>query len=136
LSSVTLAILASMTQPGGDTPRGRLGRLGEDLAVTFLQRAGYHVLDRNWRCSRGEIDVVARDASTLVFVEVKTRTGLAYGHPLESVTVSKLTRLRMLAALWRQAHPAHSGPMRIDAIGVLVPRNAPYAIEHVRGVLS
>lgn len=125
-----------MTQPGGDTPRGRLGRLGEDLAVRYLQRSGYEVLERNWRCARGEIDVVVRDASTLIFVEVKTRTGVAFGHPLEALTERKVARLRSLASLWRQAHPAQRGAMRIDAIGVLVPHNAPYSIEHVRGVFS
>lgn len=125
-----------MTQPGGDTPRGRLGRLGEDLAVRFLQRAGCEILGRNWRCARGEIDVVVRDGSTLVFVEVKTRTGLAFGHPLEALTERKVARLRSLAGLWRQAHPTVHGDVRIDAIGVVVPRNAPYTIEHVRGVFS
>jgi putative endonuclease len=125
-----------MTQPGGDTPRGRLGRLGEDLAVRFLQRAGYRVLERNWRCARGEIDVVVRDSFTIVFVEVKTRTGIAFGHPLEALTEGKMARLRSLAVLWRQANPTQRGDMRIDAIGVLVPRNAPYSIEHIRGVFS
>ena len=125
-----------MTQPGGDTPRGRLGRAGEDLATAFLRRAGYEVIERNWRCARGEIDVVARIDNTLVFVEVKTRSGLGFGHPLESLTVGKLARLRVLASLWRQSHPAQRGGLRIDAIGVLLPRNAPYSIEHVQGVFS
>jgi putative endonuclease len=80
--------------------------------------------------------VVVRDGSTLVFVEVKTRTGLAFGHPLEALTERKVARLRSLAGLWRQAHPTVHGDMRIDAIGVVVPRNAPYTIEHVRGVFS
>ena len=125
-----------MTQPGGDTPRGRLGRAGEDLAAAFLRRAGYEVLERNWRCTRGEIDVMAKVDTTLVFVEVKTRTGMGYGHPLESLTESKLARLRLLAGLWRQAHPSQRGDMRIDAIGVLLPRNAPYTIEHVQGIFA
>lgn len=125
-----------MAQAGGDTARGRLGRRGEDLAAGHLNAQGYRVIERNWRCARGEIDIVATDGTHLVFVEVKTRSSCDYGHPLESITLVKLARLRALAMAWCQAHPERVAPVRIDAIGVLVPRGAPYEIEHLAGVFS
>ena len=114
-----------MTQPGGKTHRGNLGKRGEDIAVAHLTRGGYRILDRNWRCARGEIDIVAREGGDLVFIEVKTRSSLAYGHPLESITLVKLARLRGLALAWCQAHPSVSGALRIDAVAVLAPENEP-----------
>jgi putative endonuclease len=133
---VSRATLRGMTQAGGDTPRGRLGKRGEDLAVDHLSRQGYQVLERNWRCARGEIDIVAIDGSALVFVEVKTRSSRNFGHPLEAITLVKLARLRSLALAWCHAHPDRSGQLRIDAIGVLAPANAPFQIEHLTGVFS
>ena len=125
-----------MAQAGGDTPRGRLGRRGEDLAVDHLRRQGLSVLERNWRCARGEIDIVATDGTSLVFVEVKTRSSCDYGHPLEAITLVKLARLRALALSWCQSHPERRGALRIDAIGVLAPSGAPFQIEHIAGVFS
>jgi putative endonuclease len=82
--------------------RGALGVRGEDAAVAWYRRAGYEVLDRNWRCSDGELDVVAHsgDRTTLVFCEVKTRSSDAYGSGFEAVTPAKQRRLRRLATLW------------------------------------
>jgi putative endonuclease len=109
-----------------------LGRTGEQLAVDHLIDRGFEILDRNWRCPEGEIDIVARQAETTVIVEVKTRAGLGYGHPLDSITPRKLARLRRLAAQWCAAH----GPvrhLRIDAIAVLASGDG-ISIEHVRQV--
>ena len=77
-----------------------LGRRGEKLAADHLIASGFEIVDRNWRCSQGEIDIIATKNSELVFVEVKTRSSLAFGHPLEAITVAKLARLRRLAAAW------------------------------------
>ena len=129
-------IVAGMAQAGGNTARGRLGKRGEDLAVEHLRRQGYRVLERNWRCARGEIDIVATDGSSLVFVEVKTRSSCDFGHPLESITLVKLARLRSLALAWSLAHPESRGSLRIDAIGVLAPYGKPFEVEHVMGVFS
>lgn len=123
-----------MTQPGGQTHHGNLGKRGEDIAVAHLVRGGFRILDRNWRCARGEIDIVAREGADLVFVEVKTRSSMAYGHPLESITLTKLARLRGLALAWCQAHPEITGQLRIDAVAVVAPAHAPFRIEHVAGV--
>jgi putative endonuclease len=79
------------------------------------------VVDRNWRCARGEIDIVVRDGDVLAFVEVKTRSGQGAGHPLEAVTARKLGRLRGLVPAWFRAHPGTSAPaIRIDCIAITV----------------
>ncbi|WP_169077494.1 YraN family protein [Microcella alkalica] len=109
-----------------------LGRTGEQLAVDHLIDQGFEIIERNWRCRDGEIDIVAREGRTTVVVEVKTRGGTAYGHPLEAITPVKLARLRRLAGAWCAAH----GPvtaLRIDAIAVVAGR-AGIEIEHVRQV--
>lgn len=113
-----------------------LGRRGEDLAATFLAGLGYTILDRNWRVRGGELDIVAQDADTTVFVEVKTRAGVGYGHPFEAITSLKLARLRRLAMAWCAAHPAdrRRGPVRIDAVSVISPRDAEPRIEHLKRI--
>lgn len=116
--------------------KDELGARGERIAERALVGGGYEVLDRNWRCPQGEIDLVLRDGDTLVVAEVKTRTGVAFGHPFEAITPAKLARLRRLAAAWRHAHPEYAGlrRVRIDAVAVLAPRDAPATIEHLSGV--
>ena len=82
-----------------------LGRFGEDTAAAHLERAGLSLVARNWRCREGEIDIVALDGELLVFCEVKTRSGLGFGSPAESVSLTKQRRLRVLAARWLGANP-------------------------------
>ncbi|MBF4589457.1 YraN family protein [Curtobacterium sp. VKM Ac-1395] len=111
-----------------------LGARGEAIAADWLERHGYVIVDRNWRCARGELDIVARCADDLVFVEVKTRAGASTGHPLEAVTPQKLTRLRRLVPAWFAAHPDHSARgIRIDAIAVHVMGDRS-VVEHVEAV--
>jgi len=111
-----------------------LGRRGEQLAASYLEGRGYTLIDRNWRCPQGEIDIVARDAGELVFVEVKTRSSVAFGHPLEAITAVKLARLRRLAAAWCDAHPGPHDSVRIDGLAVIAPRGGPVEIEHLKRV--
>ena len=111
-----------------------LGRRGEELAAHCLVNAGMSIVDRNWRCSQGEIDIVARDGAELVFVEVKTRSSLAFGHPLEAITVTKLARLRRLAAAWCDVHPDPYSAIRIDALAVIAPFRGRPEIEHLARV--
>lgn len=108
-----------------------LGARGEDLAAAALTAAGLLVIDRNWRCSQGEIDIVAMDGNETVFVEVKTRSSLLFGHPLESITAQKLARLRRLAAAWCEANPGNHDRIRIDAIAVIAPAGAKPTVEHL-----
>jgi putative endonuclease len=111
-----------------------LGRRGEDLAAAFLTEAGYLVVDRNWRCSQGEIDIVASDGAETVFVEVKTRSSVAFGHPFEAITARKLARLRRLAAAWCAENPGDHRNIRIDAISVIAPSGGPPQIDHLARV--
>lgn len=114
--------------------RGAVGAYGERVAVQHLLGLGYEVLDRNWRCRFGELDVVARDGTALVAVEVKTRRSLVCGHPLESLTPVKVRRLRQLMAHWLAEHDEHAREVRLDAVAVLRPPTGPARVEHVRGV--
>lgn len=111
-----------------------LGRLGEDAAVAHLTGLGMQVVTRNWRCRHGEIDIVARDGPTLVFCEVKTRSGLGYGSPLAAITTAKQARLRRLASLFLADTGGHRGPVRIDAVGILWQPHTPPMVVHLRGV--
>ena len=115
-------------------PKDVLGRQGEQLAAEYLQRAGYRILDRNWRCADGEIDIVAAERRTLVICEVKTRSGTRYGTPLEAITRQKRNRLRRLAVRWVIAHGLLFDEVRVDVIGVLRDAAGELALEHVRGV--
>jgi len=110
-----------------------LGRHGEDLAAEYLQQSGLRVLDRNWRCADGEIDIVAVDRRVLVVCEVKTRTGDRYGAPLESISHSKLRRLRRLAIRWVVAHGVLFDEIRVDAVGVLRSPSGEFTVSHARG---
>ncbi|MFF0750295.1 YraN family protein [Streptomyces sp. NPDC004267] len=128
-----------------------LGRYGEELAVRTLTATGLHVLARNWRCGRtGEIDIVARDGDTLVICEVKTRREGAFEHPMAAVTPRKAERLRRLAACWLDRHGGPSagppggppppagthdgGGVRIDLVGVVLPRRGAPVVTHAQGV--
>lgn len=111
-----------------------LGKRGEHIAERYLRDAGLVILDRNWRCSQGEIDLVAMDAGETVFVEVKTRSGVGFGHPFEAITALKLARLRRLAAAWCDAHPGRGERIRIDAIAVVAPRHGVVVVEHLERV--
>lgn len=114
--------------------RSTLGAYGEALAARHLAAQGMVLLDRNWRCELGEIDLVLRDGRILVVCEVKTRSSLAFGTPLEAVTERKAARLRRLAARWLADHEVHPDEVRIDLVGVLVPPSGPVEVDHVRGV--
>ncbi|EGX60251.1 hypothetical protein SZN_08576 [Streptomyces zinciresistens K42] len=122
--------------PGRGSARGALGRYGETLAARRLAEAGLAVLERNWRCGRtGEIDIVARDGDVLVVCEVKTRRAGPYEHPMAALTAVKAARLRGLAESWLHAHGgAPPGGVRIDLVGVVLPRRGAPVVEHVRGV--
>ncbi len=106
--------------------RRRLGQVGERLAALHYAQAGFEVVDTNWRCRYGELDLVARKDSLVVFVEVKNRSSVAYGHPLEAVTPLKQRRLRRLAALWFEDHRRHEElthlQARFDVVAVLAGR--------------
>lgn len=113
-----------------------LGSHGENLAVAYLEEQGLHIVERNWRCSHGEIDVVAydEDEELLVFVEVKTKSGPGFGAPLEAITYAKARKLYQLAHLWRRERRAYE-PFRVDGIGVQLGGGEP-SITHVKAIES
>ena len=118
--------------------RNEIGAMGEALAVLELEKQGLEILDRNWSCRWGELDVVALDRSggrrTAVFCEVKCRTGRNFGHPLESITRAKVRRLRQLASEWLSQHSLQVDNVRLDAIGVLLQRDHQPVLVHVTGI--
>jgi putative endonuclease len=122
----------------GQPRRQQIGTRGEDLAVAELQRQGMQIVARNWRCRLGEIDVVALETSpagrTLVFCEVKCRTGIGFGAPLESITHAKLRRLRQLTAQWLATEQVRADAIRIDAIGVVLRSGSAPQLTHVQGI--
>ena len=114
--------------------RSELGNWGEDLAARYLESRGLCILDRQWRCRQGEIDIVAREGETLVVCEVKTRSTEQFGSPLAAVTPVKVRRLRRLAAAWLEAHEGHAALVRLDVVGILAAHGSRPLIEHLRGV--
>jgi putative endonuclease len=111
-----------------------LGRHGEQLAAEYLERSGMRILDRNWRCAEGELDIVAAQRQVLVVCEVKTRSSDRFGTPLEAITRQKQRRLRRLAICWVVAHGVLFDEIRIDAVGVLRASSGEFTVTHVAGV--
>ena len=112
-----------------------LGAYGERVAARHLVGLGLVVLDRNWRCPAGEIDLMLRDGDVLVVCEVKTRSSDACGSPHEAVTPAKLDRLKRLGLLWAEAHDVRPAETRIDLVAVRPQRRGAATVEHVTGLV-
>jgi putative endonuclease len=122
--------------------RGGLGRYGEEVAAAHLLAAGLTIVARNWRCSDGEVDIVALDGDVLVMCEVKTRRSVGFGTPLDAVTPAKAARLRRLALRWLTDQRVGAGSLsefaryaevRFDVVSVLRPLSGAMSVEHLRG---
>jgi putative endonuclease len=111
-----------------------LGVQGEQLAVNYLNERGYQILARNWRVARGELDIIAADGDTIVAVEVKTRSGVGFGNPLEAITLQKTQRLRRLLLSWVRAEQPRARDIRIDAIGITLRQGERPRIDHLEGI--
>lgn len=123
-----------MARDARSDTRRALGDAGEDAVARWYTEAGYRLLDRNWRCREGELDVVVARGQVLVFCEVKTRRTTAFGSPAEAVTVAKQRRLRTLAMRWLDEHPeARARTMRFDVASVLALRDAAPVIDVIEG---
>ncbi len=114
--------------------RKALGDYGERLAGRELERRGLEVLDRNWRCVQGEIDVVARHGGTLVVCEVKTRTSDRYGAPVEAITARKAARLHRLGLAWARAHGVAYERLRVDVMAVLLAPGTSAVVTYYPGL--
>ena len=112
--------------------RQALGAHGERLAERHLTAQGMVVLDRNWRCAEGEIDLVLRDGADVVFCEVKTRRGTRFGTPAEAIRPDKVRRLRALAARWLSRSAVRPREVRFDVVAVVQDDGGPFEVEHVR----
>ncbi len=121
-----------------DQAAKQLGVRGEDLAVAELERQGMTLLARNWRCKVGEIDVIAEETvngrRTVVFCEVKCRSGLGFGDPLEAITYAKVRKLRQLAAEWLAQSGTQPDAIRVDAVGIVLGRGSAPLVRHERGI--
>lgn len=109
------------------------GRRGEELAARHLVERGWRVLARNHRVGHKELDLVVRKGPVLAFVEVKTRSGPRFGHPLEAITRRKRRELLAAARAWLRAHPHPRCRMRFDAVAVFLDRGGDARVEHVEG---
>jgi putative endonuclease len=109
-----------------------LGARGEDLAARHLEHIGLEVIERNWRHRSGELDIIAREGETMVFVEVKTRSGIGYGTPAEAVTYTKQTRIRGLALQWLSLRGGPWVHIRFDVIAIVIGRGDDPVLTHVR----
>lgn len=115
--------------------RGELGQQGEAVAEAFLRARRYRILARNFRCRAGEIDLIAEDGRTLVFVEVRSRRGDRLGTPLESVDARKQARIARVARVFLAGHGLGDRDARFDVIGVRFDADPP-AVEHVTGAFE
>ena len=132
-----MTITTEVDTRGADTlSTKKLGNLGEDIAADILARAGYEILERNFRTRHGEIDIVALDGDTLVFIEVKTRRSLVMGSAVEAVDSRKVRKLRtMIGAYFLERSPQHSG-VRLDAFGVFIMPGGHVDVTHLKAVGS
>lgn len=127
---------ATVSTPiSADRPHNQsLGAHGESIAEEYLTDLGYRILARNWRVRDGELDLIAEDHNDIVAVEVKTRNGTGYGHPLEAITAIKAARVRRLLLTWvRQVNPRCKN-LRVDAIGITIRHGQRPRIDHLEGI--
>lgn len=109
-----------------------VGKYGEEVAARHLTDAGLEIVDRNWRCSDGEIDIIARDGDVLVICEVKTRSSVLFGLPAEAITGRKRDRMRRLAYRWLKENPLRPVEVRFDVVSVIRNDRGAATVEHLR----
>jgi len=121
--------------PGGNKGTGELG---EEVAANFIIARGYRILERNFRCKGGEIDIIARDPGDkgLVFIEVKARRGLSYGVPQLAVTPFKQRQISKAALTWLGKNRLHDHNARFDVIAILLHNNGLHAIDHIKNAFD
>jgi len=127
---------------GIETPSGKgyqnlgVGNRGEELAAAFLERNGFRIVERNFRCKGGEVDIIAKDGKTIVFIEVKSRRTLTYGVPQLAVTPFKQRQISKAALTWLSKKRLHDSPARFDVISILLESSYSHQIEHIRNAFD
>ncbi|TET67400.1 MAG: YraN family protein [Dehalococcoidia bacterium] len=117
--------------------RRDVGILGENLAKNFLKKRGYRILESNYRCREGEIDIITKHKDSLVFIEVRTKRSLEFGSPEESITPTKMERLRAVAAHYQQTHNNLPASWRIDVVAVEIDqKDKPLRIELIENAVG
>ena len=113
-----------------------LGTRGEEIAVAYLKGKKFTIVERNFRCKAGEVDIVARDGRTFVFVEVKTRSTLSFGPPQASVTTFKQRQISKAALTWLAKNRLHEAAARFDVIAILLRDHEVPQIDHIRNAFE
>lgn len=119
----------------GDEPHNdniTVGERGESIAAAYLRGQKFVIVERNFRCKAGEVDIIARDGKTLVFVEVKARRTLSFGPPQASVTPFKQRQISKAALIWLAKNRLHEASARFDVIAILLREHEVPEIEHIR----
>ncbi|MDA3629814.1 YraN family protein [Saccharopolyspora oryzae] len=127
-------IVGPLSDVSAGDGRHALGLEGERLAAGLLEHRGMTVLDRNWRCPHGELDIVAADGESVVFCEVKTRSGVDYGGPRYALNAEKIGRIRNAARAWLAERELVGCSVRFDFVSVLWPPGQPVLLQHLEGV--
>ena len=132
------ALFSKSSPPPPDTGNKGTGALGEEVATHFLMAHGYRVVERNFRCKGGEVDIIARDPEdeSLVFIEVKARRGLAYGVPQLAVTPFKQRQISKAALTWLAKNRLHDTNARFDVIAILLHTDRHHAIDHIKNAFD
>jgi putative endonuclease len=127
-----------MHTPTAHTGNKSTGELGEEVAANFLIARGYRILERNFRCKGGEVDIITRDPGdkSLVFLEVKARRGLSYGVPQLAVTPFKQRQISKAALTWLSKNRLHDTNARFDVIAILLHSDGRHAIEHIQNAFD
>ncbi len=112
-----------------------LGKIGEDIASEFLQKKGYKIIQKNFKCRQGEIDIIAKDKNELVIVEVKTRKSLEYGAPVDAVDNNKRKHIYKVAEYYLHINKLENIFIRFDVIEIFV-KNKKVYINHLKNVIN
>lgn len=137
-----MSIFTRLTTKSLPTPPAtgnkRTGDLGEEVAANFLIARGYRILERNFRCKGGEVDIIVRDPGdkSLVFIEVKARRGLSYGVPQLAVTPFKQRQISKAALTWLLKNRLHDHNARFDVIAILLHTDGRHAVDHIKNAFD
>jgi len=131
-------LLTKPQSPPPPTGNKKTGELGEEVATNFLTLRGYRILERNFRCKGGEVDIIARDPGdkSLVFIEVKARRGLSYGVPQLAVTPFKQRQISKAALTWLSKNRLHDTNARFDVIAILLHTDGQHAVDHIKNAFD